>query len=134
MSKIDPEKLPRHMAIIMDGNGRWAEQHALGRIMGHRKGAESVRQAVQTCRRLGISYLTLYAFSTENWQRPQEEIRGLLKLLGEYLDSEGAEMMDRGIRLQAIGQLEALGEPLVTKLRLLMERTAGNRGMVLNLA
>jgi undecaprenyl diphosphate synthase len=134
MKGIDPERLPAHIAIIMDGNGRWAEQHALGRVMGHRKGAESVRTAVTTCRRLGIRFLTLYAFSSENWLRPEAEVRALLKLLKEYLDGELQEMMKHGIRLTTIGKIEALGEPVYSTLRQTMERTAGNRGMVLNLA
>ena len=83
MKEIEPERLPQHIAIIMDGNGRWAERHAMGRILGHRKGADSVRVAVQTCRRIGIKCLTLYAFSVENWLRPDAEVRALLKLLQE---------------------------------------------------
>ena len=81
MNEIDPAKLPQHIAIIMDGNGRWAEGHAMGRIMGHRRGAESVRATVRTCRRLGIGYLTLYAFSMENWLRPEAEVSALMMLL-----------------------------------------------------
>jgi undecaprenyl diphosphate synthase len=134
MNDIDPSRLPQHIAIIMDGNGRWAKRHALGRVLGHRKGAESVRAAVRTCRRLGIAYLTLYAFSVENWLRPQPEVRALLKLLEEYLADEAQEMMERDIRLVAIGALDALGKPVLAKLQEVMSRTAGNRGMVLNLA
>ncbi|MDA8126092.1 MAG: isoprenyl transferase [Deltaproteobacteria bacterium] len=134
MKEIDPERLPRHVAIIMDGNGRWAESHALGRVMGHRKGAESVRVAVKTCRELGIRYLTLYAFSTENWNRPQTEVSALLKLLGEYLDNEVQGLMDQDIRLAAVGCLESLGESVLAKLREATARTAGNQSMVLNLA
>ena len=134
MKEIDPEKLPQHIAIIMDGNGRWAGRHAMGRVLGHRKGAESVRVAVRTCRRIGISFLTLYAFSMENWLRPKAEVRALLKLLEEYLVNEGQEMMDQGIRLTAIGNLDSLGAPVLLKLRETIERTSGNQGMVLNLA
>ena len=134
MNEIDPERLPRHIAVIMDGNGRWAESHALGRVMGHRKGAESVRVVVKTCREIGIPYLTLYAFSTENWNRPQDEVNALLKLLGEYLENEAQQMMDQDIRLVAVGSLDALGETVREKLRATMVRTAGNGGMVLNLA
>jgi undecaprenyl diphosphate synthase len=132
--EIDPDKLPKHIAIIMDGNGRWAGRHALGRVLGHRKGAESVRVAVKTCRRIGISCLTLYAFSMENWLRPKAEVRALLQLLKEYLVNEVQEMMDQDIRLTAIGNLDSLGAPVVMKLRESIERTAGNQGMVLNLA
>lgn len=134
MKEIDPDKLPQHIAIIMDGNGRWAERHAMGRVLGHRKGAESVRVVVRTCRRIGISCLTLYAFSMENWLRPKAEVRALLQLLKEYLVNEVQEMMDQDIRLTAIGNLDSLGAPVLMKLRETIERTAGNQGMVLNLA
>jgi undecaprenyl diphosphate synthase len=134
MSSIDPVKLPRHIAIIMDGNGRWAKSHALGRALGHRKGAESVRAAVKTCRRIGIDFLTLYAFSMENWFRPQEEVRALMKLLEEYLDGEAQELMTQDIRLMAIGRLDALDAEILKKLRTIIAQTSGNRGMVLNLA
>jgi undecaprenyl diphosphate synthase len=118
----------------MDGNGRWAGRHAMGRVLGHRKGAESVRVVVRTCRRIGLSCLTLYAFSMENWLRPKAEVRALLKLLEEYLVNEAQEMMDQGIRLTAIGNLDSLGAPVLMKLQETIERTAGNQGMVLNLA
>lgn len=134
MKEIDTDKLPQHIAIIMDGNGRWAERHAMGRVLGHRKGAESVRVVVRTCRRIGISFLTLYAFSMENWLRPKAEVRALLKLLKEYLVNEVQEMMDQDIRLTAIGNLDSLGAPVLMKLRETIERTAGNQGMVLNVA
>jgi undecaprenyl diphosphate synthase len=134
MEEIDSAKIPKHIAIIMDGNGRWAERHAMGRVLGHRKGAESVRVMVKTCRRIGIQYLTLYAFSMENWLRPEAEVRALLRLLREYLENEVQEMMDQDIRLVAIGSLDSLGEPILMKLRETMDRTARNQGMVLNLA
>jgi undecaprenyl diphosphate synthase len=134
MKEIDPARVPRHIAIIMDGNGRWAKKHAMGRVLGHRKGAESVRVTVRTCRRIGIRYLTLYAFSMENWLRPEAEVYALLQLLQEYLDGEVQEMMDNGIRLVAIGSLDSLGDPTLRTIREAMERTAGNQGMVLNLA
>jgi undecaprenyl diphosphate synthase len=134
MKEIDPAGIPRHIAIIMDGNGRWAKKHAMGRVLGHRKGAESVRATVRTCRRIGIRYLTLYAFSMENWLRPEAEVRALLQLLQEYLEGEVQEMMDNDIRLVAIGSLDSLGDPILATIREAMERTAGNQGMVLNLA
>ncbi len=134
MKEIDPERLPQHIAIIMDGNGRWAERHAMGRIMGHRKGADSVRETVKTCRRIGIRYLTLYAFSMENWLRPKTEVRALLRLLKEYLENEAQEMMDQDIRLVAIGNLDSLGESVHMTLKETMDRTVRNQGMVLNLA
>jgi undecaprenyl diphosphate synthase len=134
MKEIDPAKLPLHVAIIMDGNGRWAERHAMGRIMGHRKGADSVRETVRTCHRIGIRYLTLYAFSMENWLRPKAEVRALLRLLKEYLENEAQEMMDQNIRLVAIGNLDSLGESVHMTLQETIDRTARNKGMVLNLA
>jgi undecaprenyl diphosphate synthase len=106
----------------------------MGRIFGHRKGADSVRAAVKTCRRIGIKYLTLYAFSVENWLRPEAEVRALLKLLQEYLEKELQGLMDKDIRLAAIGNLDALGKPIATRLKEAIARTAPNQGMVLNLA
>jgi undecaprenyl diphosphate synthase len=134
MKEIDPARLPRHIAIIMDGNGRWAENHTMGRILGHRKGAESVRIITKTCRRIGIDCLTLYAFSVENWLRPEAEVRALMNLLLQYLEKETREMMDQGIRLTAIGDLDALDAPILGKLLETMEKTASNQGMTLNLA
>jgi undecaprenyl diphosphate synthase len=134
MNNIDPSNLPRHIAIIMDGNGRWANSHAMGRILGHRKGAESVRVVVRTCRRIGINFLTLYAFSMENWFRPEEEIRALMKLLKEYLDSEEDEMMKQDIRLMAVGRLDSLDKNVLEKLQNTMKKTSKNSKMVLNLA
>jgi undecaprenyl diphosphate synthase len=134
MKEIDPLKLPNHIAIIMDGNGRWAELHTLGRILGHRKGAESVRVVTKTCRRIGLHCLTLYAFSVENWLRPKAEVRGLMSLLQQYLEDETREMMDHGIRLTAIGDMDSLEAPVLRKLRETIEITSGNQGMILNLA
>jgi len=134
MADIDLRKLPRHIAIIMDGNGRWAKQHALGRIMGHQKGVEAVRKTVRLCREIGIQYLTLYAFSVENWLRPDQEVAALMQILRQYLRSELAEMMENDIRLHAIGDIAGLQEPVRKLLAETMDRTAGNRGMVLNLA
>jgi len=134
MKEIDLSRLPQHIAIIMDGNGRWAERHAMGRILGHKKGAESVRTAVRTCGRIGIRYLTLYAFSMENWLRPKDEVSALLNLLKEYLENEVQEMMDQDIRLVAIGNLDSLGEPIRGKLDEVSARTSGNQGMVVTLA
>jgi len=134
MKEIDLTRLPQHIAIIMDGNGRWAERHAMGRVLGHRKGANAVQATVKTCRRIGIRYLTLYAFSMENWLRPKAEVRALLRLLQEYIENETQEMIDKDIRLVAIGNLESLGEPIHAKLKETIERTAQNQGMVLNLA
>lgn len=128
------KNLPRHIAIIMDGNGRWAERHRLRRIAGHQQGAKSVRIVVRTCRELGIKYLTLYAFSMENWNRPREEVDALMALLERYLRTESDEMMKNNIRLVAIGTIERLPPSVRDILLDTMEKTAGNDGMVLNLA
>jgi undecaprenyl diphosphate synthase len=127
-------KLPRHLAIIMDGNGRWAQERNLGRIEGHRAGAESVRTIVRCCRRIGISILTLYAFSKENWQRPRREVNALWRLLARYLKSELNEMLGNGIRLNTLGDIDELPTSVSGLLRGTMEKTSGNRDMILNLA
>jgi undecaprenyl diphosphate synthase len=131
---LDPAKIPLHIAIIMDGNGRWAQKRLLNRIRGHEKGAETVRMAVRTCREIGVQYLTLYAFSTENWQRPEREIKALMGLLNKFLAEETPEMLENNIRLNAIGQLERLPEDVRQALSSVMEATRLNDGMWLNLA
>lgn len=127
-------QIPTHLAIIMDGNGRWAEQRRLPRILGHRKGVESVQTTVDTCMELGIRYLTLYAFSSENWGRPQEEIEALMGLLGTFLKKELSQLHKRGIRLMAIGELDRLPKSISKILKDVIKETAGNEMMVLNLA
>ena len=134
MDQLDKTNRPRHIAIIMDGNGRWAQNHSLGRIAGHRKGAESVRKIVEACRKIGISYLTLYAFSSENWSRPEREVRALMTLLERYLKSEVKVMMKNNIRLLTIGDTEALPEKVRTILRGTIRQTADNTAMTLILA
>jgi undecaprenyl diphosphate synthase len=126
--------LPRHVAIIMDGNGRWAESRGLPRLAGHREGSEAVRAVTREARRLGLQALTLYAFSAQNWARPPEEVAGLMQLLAEYLDSERAEIMDNAIRLNAIGELGRLPTFVRSRLDALMRESAGNGGMTLTLA
>jgi undecaprenyl diphosphate synthase len=133
MEEVRFQKLPRHLAIIMDGNGRWALRRSLPRIEGHRKGADAVRTVVRACRRWGIQVLTLYAFSMENWQRPPDEIKALMDLLVEYIQSEREEMLDNGIRLRMIGRLDDLRREIQGLLRETMEITARNTGMILNL-
>jgi undecaprenyl diphosphate synthase len=133
-NNLDPAKLPSHVAIIMDGNGRWAKKRLLNRIQGHEKGSETVRTIVRACRKIGIPYLTLYAFSTENWQRPKSEVVALMTLLKKFLDSEQKEMLDNNIRLYAIGQIERLPENVRQALHKVMELTKKNDGMILNLA
>jgi undecaprenyl diphosphate synthase len=134
MDRLDKTNLPRHIAIIMDGNGRWAQNHSLGRIAGHRKGAESVRKVVEACRAIGISYLTLYAFSSENWSRPEKEVSALMTLLERYLKSEVKVMMKNNIRLRTIGDTAAMPEKVRTVLGDTIEKTAGNTAMTLVLA
>jgi undecaprenyl diphosphate synthase len=130
----DPKYLPKHVAIIMDGNGRWAKLKAMNRVRGHEEGAESVREVVRTSRELGIPWLTLYAFSEENWNRPKYEIGALMKLLKRFLQSEEKELLEKGIRFQAIGRVDKLSQPLQGAIKGLMEKTKANREMTLTLA
>ncbi len=125
---------PRHVAIIMDGNGRWARRRMMPRLEGHRQGAKSVRRAVEFCRRNGIQFLTLYAFSTENWQRPTSEVSGLMKLLSQFIDSELDEIHANDIRLRTIGQLDRLPSSVIEKIKAAIEKTGQNKAMVLNIA
>ncbi|MBW1836907.1 MAG: isoprenyl transferase [Deltaproteobacteria bacterium] len=131
---LNTEALPYHVAIIMDGNGRWAQKRFLNRIKGHRKGAETVRTIVRTCREIGISILTLYAFSTENWERPRSEVTALMALLKKFLESEQKEMLENNIRLNAIGQIERMPEDIQAALHQTMTVTENKTGMLLNLA
>ncbi|MBI4962608.1 MAG: isoprenyl transferase [Desulfomonile tiedjei] len=118
----------------MDGNGRWARQRTLPRLEGHRQGAKAVRKAVEFSARNGIGYLTLYAFSTENWQRPQTEVSGLMKLLSQFVDSELEELHANDIRLRTVGELSRLPAKLVAKIEAAKERTAQNKSTVLSIA
>jgi len=130
---LDAANLPSHLAVIMDGNGRWAQKRLLNRIKGHEKGSETVRMVVRTCREIGIRYLTLYAFSTENWNRPQKEITALMALLKKFLAEERPEMVENNIRLNAIGQIERLPADVRDALEASMAATACNTGMCLSL-
>jgi len=134
MLELDPTRLPRHVAVIMDGNGRWAEQRGLPRLYGHRVGKDSVRAVVETSRRLGVKYLSLYAFSTENWARPLREVDGLMALLRRYLASELGKMMKHQIRLRAVGSLRKLPPAVREALRATVEATKRNTGMTVMLA
>jgi len=134
LSQVNFARLPRHIAIIMDGNGRWARRRRLPRIAGHRAGAQAVRDTVETSSRLGLKALTLYAFSTENWKRPQTEIDTLMGLLREYLRKELAEIHRNNIRLQILGRYEQLPFEVQQDLEDALRQTAGNTGMVLNVA
>jgi len=131
---IDPSRLPAHIAIIMDGNGRWAGRRLLPRVAGHKAGIGPVRCAVETCARLGIKVLTLYAFSVENWKRPRHEVETLWRLLRYYLRQELPDLQKNDIRLQAIGRLEALPAEVRRELDAVIEATSPNRGLLVNLA
>jgi undecaprenyl diphosphate synthase len=131
---IDPARVPAHIAIIMDGNGRWANRRSLPRIAGHRAGVNAVRDTVESCARIGVNALTLYAFSTENWKRPRGEVDMLWRLLRLYLRKELGELQRNNIRLQAIGRLEFLPAKVREELQASIDATARNSGMQLNLA
>lgn len=133
-SRFDIRLVPSHVAIIMDGNGRWAEKRHKPRLAGHRAGVDSVRSVVETAREIGVRHLTLYAFSTENWQRPPTEVKGLMKLLRTYLESELRTMLKNDVRLFCLGQQERLPGDVLHVLNTVMEETAGCAGMTLNLA
>ncbi len=131
---LDLTNIPRHVAIIMDGNGRWAKRRLLNRINGHEKGAETVKTVVRVCQEIGIAYLTLFAFSTENWQRPKNEVMALMSLLKKFIIEEQQNLMDKKIRLNAIGELEKLPEDVHEALMKTINRTQNNQGLQINLA
>jgi undecaprenyl diphosphate synthase len=133
-TEVKSRPLPRHVGIIMDGNGRWAEARGKARVEGHREGSNSVREVTRTARRVGVGALTLYAFSSQNWARPPEEVASLMELLREYLDSERAEILENGIRLNAIGELDRLPKLVREPLDRLCKESARNGQMVLTLA
>jgi len=134
LHQIDFTRLPRHIAVIMDGNGRWANRRLLPRVAGHRAGVEAVRATVDTCTRLGIEVLTLYAFSVENWKRPPFEIEALMTFLKEYLRKELENIHRENIRFQTIGRTSELDESVQFELRSAIRKTANNTGMTLNVA
>jgi undecaprenyl diphosphate synthase len=134
LAQLDLDRLPRHIAVIMDGNGRWAKKRRLPRIAGHRAGIRAVRQAVEACARLGVPYLTLYAFSVENWKRPHSEIALLMDLLREYLKKEINELNKQNIRLGVIGRILELPKPVQRDLQTALAETRQNTGLRLTLA
>jgi len=134
LKMVDKNRLPAHIAIIMDGNGRWAQKRRLPRSFGHRTGVESLRDIVKICAELKIRILTVYAFSTENWKRPLEEVHTLMNLLVEYLHKEIEELCRNGVRVNPIGRLGDLPPSAREALQMAMERSAGNKGLVLNVA
>jgi len=126
--------IPQHIAIIMDGNGRWAKNHGLPRVQGHRAGAESVREAIDACKEMGVQYLTLYAFSSENWNRPEAEVSALMMLLEKFLESKLSDLMRQDVRLLAIGQLDRLPAKTRATLDRVLAKTAENTSLTLVLA
>ncbi|NOR23218.1 MAG: isoprenyl transferase [Desulforhopalus sp.] len=134
ISSLDLNLLPRHVAIIMDGNGRWAQKRRQPRLFGHRAGAESVRNIVETCREIGIEYLTLYAFSSENWRRPVQEVTGLMSILKKYLELEIPRMQKNDIRLISIGDRQRLPDAVRDSLVRGIQATSANSKLTLNLA
>ncbi|MCJ7661961.1 MAG: polyprenyl diphosphate synthase [Anaerolineales bacterium] len=128
------ERVPKHIAIIMDGNGRWALSRGLPRLAGHRAGTENLRRVIEACIEFGIEYLTIYAFSTENWGRPLEEVRGLMRILEDVIDRELRELHDQGVQLRHIGRLDRLKPKLRQKVLDAIEYTKGNDRLVLNVA
>jgi undecaprenyl diphosphate synthase len=131
---IERPSSPRHVAIIMDGNGRWARARGLPRLAGHRAGTENIRRIVTECVELRIPYLTLYAFSTENWSRPAYEVDGLMRILGEYIDRETHRLHDQGVRIRHLGRLDGLQAGLVRKIQAAVEQTAANTRLTLAVA
>lgn len=129
-----PDKIPTHVAIIMDGNGRWAAARGLPRLAGHRAGTENLRPVIRASVEFGIPYLTIYAFSTENWERPKEEVQGLMQILAEVIDRELAELNQEGVQLRHIGRLEYLNPMLQEKIRAAIELTKNNTRLILNIA
>ena len=133
-NKIDKNKIPEHIAIIMDGNGRWAEKHGKARVFGHENGVESVRSVVEGAAQVGVSYLTLYAFSTENWDRPQNEVEALMELLVHAIDNETELLMKNNVRLHTIGNLALMPENVKQKLETCIRHLSANTGLNLILA
>ncbi len=131
---INKDNVPAHIAIIMDGNGRWAKQQGENRIFGHHEGVNSVREVVEACGEIGVKYLTLYAFSTENWNRPKEEVEGLMELLVATISMETPHLHDKGVRLQVIGDVDSLPPNCQKELQTSIDTTAGNKRLTLILA
>ena len=134
LAELDPARIPRHVAIIMDGNGRWAVRRGLRRAAGHRAGVKSLKETVKTCARLGVEVLTVYAFSTENWQRPASEVHTLMDLLAEVLNRELDELHEAGIRVRVIGRVSGLPPSVQAEIRRAEELTRHNRHMLLVVA
>lgn len=132
--KIDPKRIPRHIAIIMDGNGRWAKRKGQARVFGHESGVKSVKIVTEACAELGIEYLTLYAFSTENWNRPAFEVNALMELLVNTIHAEIDTLMDNEVRLLTIGDIKSMDQRIQNELSEAMQKTSANKKMALLLA
>jgi undecaprenyl diphosphate synthase len=134
-SKLEKlEKIPTHVAIIMDGNGRWAQERGLPRLSGHRAGTENLREVIEACAEFGIEYLTIYAFSTENWKRPREEIQGLMRIFKTMLDRELMNLHKNGVQLRHLGKLDRIEKELQKKVKEAIKLTKENKTLVLNVA
>lgn len=131
---VDPERLPQHIAVIMDGNGRWASQRGLPRAAGHKAGMNSVRTIIENCARMGVKALTLYAFSVENWKRPRAEVETLWRLLRLYVDRELDSLVENGIQVRTMGRIHDLPENVSSYLRRAVEATRNNHGLTVNIA
>ncbi|WP_315114881.1 isoprenyl transferase [uncultured Clostridium sp.] len=131
---IDMNNIPKHIGIIMDGNGRWAKEKKLPRSMGHKAGVETIREIVKECNKIGVKYLTLYAFSTENWKRPTEEVNALMRLLVEYLNKEVDELHRNNVIVNSIGDINKLPQVCINQLNAAYTKTKNNNGLTLNLA
>ena len=131
---IDLDRVPKHIAIIMDGNGRWAKSRMMPRTYGHKAGVETIRKVVEEAKRLGIKYITLYAFSTENWKRPKDEVSALMKLLVTYLRKELAELDKNDVKINTIGDISKLPQACIDELEKSKEKTKDNKALVLTLA
>jgi len=129
-----PERIPAHIAIIMDGNGRWARARGLPRLAGHRAGTENLRRIIEACVEFGVEYLTIYAFSTENWDRPEDEVRGLMNIFDDVFDRELAELHRQGAQLRHIGRIEGIRESMQKKILGGIEKTKDNDRLILNVA
>lgn len=131
---IKAKPIPKHIAIIMDGNGRWAKAHQLSRIAGHRHGVEALRDVISTCSQLGINFLTLFAFSTENWKRPKAEIEALMSLIVEYFEREIDELYENGVKIWMLGELSGLPESAINAIEKAIKKTKDNKGLQVNIA
>lgn len=134
LEEIPPEKIPRHIAIIMDGNGRWARQRGLPRLAGHRAGTENLRQIIEACVEFGVQYLTIYAFSTENWGRPADEVEGLMKIFDDVFDRELNELHRQGAQLRHVGRLDGVRPSFIKKIERGVALTKDNDKLILNVA